>query len=89
MIKIIDEIKKITCPDCKLLMCSEVCLRRTQIMSLQKLLYKIMMGDRARIKRTLARIDTDQLLEQITKEPDTLKMFVATLLAVVDDKMKE
>jgi hypothetical protein len=82
-------IQEIICPECKIKQCSHTCLHYTKMRKLQKLLFTVIMIERSRIKKLMASIDLDKIVEDIQKQPEKNSKLLGQLLnIIVDGKMQ-
>jgi len=87
-LNVFNELKKILCPDCKLIQCSNKCLDYQKLMRVQKLLHTIMMSDRNRIKKTLGHINFEKVLKEMKDNPKKHKQLLLSLIiAIIDGKV--
>jgi len=87
MIKVLDAIKNITCPDCKTYpQGCRVCLKGKQLNQIQDLLYRIMVSERNRIKMDILSLDMKQITLDIAKDPNKKDLLKNVLYWIVDGK---
>ena len=87
VLNVFDALKKIMCPDCKVV-CNQICLKRPTLLRVQKLIHTILISDKNRIKNTLRHINFEKVIEEMKKEPEKHKMLLLSLVtAIIDNKV--